>query len=242
MASGVSPCGICQTISPFDRLIALIVRTGGLSDRQTLDGRAAAHRCRRWRRVRCVRGAGAAPRAPRPLPAAAPSRRDRRARGCGASAALPSAGRFRRHGTARPPDPSTYRHRPRSRPAARSGRSASGTNCTRRDTRCSFPDRTSHPASSCRRPPCRWSSPQSVRRLLLTTGGLNIGPFLYTFNCSSACACSLGREVDQIVLRDRLPRVRWRLGRERLRLRASSRRARRSAAPAALRSARSACR
>src|SRR5262245_3113024 len=94
-ASGVSPAGTCHTISPFDKLIALIVAYGGLSSGNpctVVPPRAG---------VTPAGGAGgasvagAAPRAaprPRPAAAAAPSAPRPPRPGCGKSAALPKPG------------------------------------------------------------------------------------------------------------------------------------------------------
>src|SRR5215831_21142389 len=94
-ASGVSPAGTCHTISPFVKLIALIVAYGGLSSGSPctvvpprtgvtpgdVAGGASVF-------------AGAAPRAaPRPRPAGvAPSAPRPPRPGCGKSAALPNPG------------------------------------------------------------------------------------------------------------------------------------------------------
>ena len=63
MLSGVSPCAICQTMSPLFRSIAVMRAVRRLDQRQPLDGQAAAAafaaaaRRRRRRRVAPVRAA-----------------------------------------------------------------------------------------------------------------------------------------------------------------------------------------
>src|SRR6185436_9238915 len=93
--SGVSPCGTCQTISPFDRLIALMVEYGGLRSGNPWTVVPPRTGVAVGAGAAAVAGAaaGAAPRPARPRPAgpaaAAPSAPRP---GRGKSAALPNPG------------------------------------------------------------------------------------------------------------------------------------------------------
>ena len=210
--SGVSPCAICQRISPLSRSIALIRPYGGLPSGSPRIAQAAARLRpprRRGRRGAARHGAAAARR--RSAAAGEPRAGD------GVARDVPHVG-----------EPRGRRHEPHRADGA--GGVDVG-DVRFRIVRAALPVRAAQ---------ARASAGASGPSILLTTGGVNIGPIAYFFDKLTASARSSGVKSIRVVDRHARALVRRRLGRGRAASANTTRRARRLSGPGVPRSARSA--